>query len=281
MNEKYISIGKMAEINHITIATLRLYDDMDLLKPIFVDPETSYRYYDIKQNARLDMIAYLKELDMSLSEIKKVLDTKDISLIESILSDKNETIHKEINRLKLKHEAVERSIKSIETFKLAPTCDVPLLQFIDRLYIWKRKCTSNFYEGTILDYENELCYLRDQLLDNDFSYIHTFNVGTSIRKENFIANKLISDNIFIFVDKDINKARNDCEVVEAGMFASIYVDKYENEEEAAKKLLKFCEDNDYEILDDYICEELTEFNVFNESNRNMFLRLQVRIGFKK
>ena len=54
-----------------------------------------------------------------------------------------------------------------------------------------------------------------------------------------------------------------------------------NEEEAAKKLLKFCEDNDYEILDDYICEELTEFNVFNESNRNMFLRLQVRIGFKK
>ena len=74
----------------------------DACAALGIDPETSYRYYDINQNARLDMIAYLKELDMSLSEIKKVLDTKDISLIESILSDKNETIHKEINRLKLK-----------------------------------------------------------------------------------------------------------------------------------------------------------------------------------
>ena len=31
-----------------------------------------YRYYDIKQNACLDMIQYMKELGMELKEIKEI-----------------------------------------------------------------------------------------------------------------------------------------------------------------------------------------------------------------
>ncbi len=42
---------------------------MGLLKPCYVDEQTHYRYYDIKQNARLDMIQYMKELGMELKEI--------------------------------------------------------------------------------------------------------------------------------------------------------------------------------------------------------------------
>ena len=48
MNNNYLSIGEMAKMNHITVTTLRLYDELDLLKPVYVNPETNYRYYDIK-----------------------------------------------------------------------------------------------------------------------------------------------------------------------------------------------------------------------------------------
>ncbi len=34
--------------------------------------QTHYRYYDIKQNACLDMIQYMKELGMELKEIKEI-----------------------------------------------------------------------------------------------------------------------------------------------------------------------------------------------------------------
>ena len=34
--------------------------------------QTHYRYYDIKQNASLDMIQYMKELGMELKEIKEI-----------------------------------------------------------------------------------------------------------------------------------------------------------------------------------------------------------------
>lgn len=82
---KYIGIGEMAKLNRTTVPTLRLYDSMGLLKPCYVDEKTHYRYYDIKQNARLDMIQYMKELGMELKEIKEVLDQKDIDQIEKIL----------------------------------------------------------------------------------------------------------------------------------------------------------------------------------------------------
>jgi DNA-binding transcriptional MerR regulator len=55
MKGDYLSIGQMAEINHTTIPTLRLYDQMGLLKPSQVDAESGYRYYNIRQNARLHL----------------------------------------------------------------------------------------------------------------------------------------------------------------------------------------------------------------------------------
>jgi DNA-binding transcriptional MerR regulator len=57
---KKLSIGEMAKINHVSVQTLRYYDRIDLLKPIYVNEETNYRYYDIKQSAIVDMIQYMK-----------------------------------------------------------------------------------------------------------------------------------------------------------------------------------------------------------------------------
>jgi DNA-binding transcriptional MerR regulator len=66
-----LSIGEMAALNHTSVQTLRYYDKIDLLKPLYVDEDTNYRYYDIKQSAILDMIQYMKSLGMSLEQIKE------------------------------------------------------------------------------------------------------------------------------------------------------------------------------------------------------------------
>ena len=105
MDEKrtgYISIGEMAKMNRTTVPTLRLYDSMKLLTPCYVDEKTHYRYYDIKQNARLDMIQYMKELGIELKEIKSILDRKDLDLIEDVLMQKREQTLQEMEELKFK-----------------------------------------------------------------------------------------------------------------------------------------------------------------------------------
>ena len=53
MNNNYLSIGEMAKMNHITVTTLRLYDELDLLKPVYVNPETNYQWQPVRSAAAL------------------------------------------------------------------------------------------------------------------------------------------------------------------------------------------------------------------------------------
>lgn len=280
MKEDLIPIGKMATMNHVSIPTLRLYDEKNLLKPRYIDPETGYRYYDIQQNARLDLIAYMKELGMSLNEIASVLEKEDVELIEDILIQKNEQIYEQMRALKERRAAVSRAIMSIERYRKAPTKGTLVLEFIDRRYIWGLPCIGNFYEGDIKSYEAELYRFRNALTENGFNHIHTFNIGTSIDKNDFIQGNFKAKNIFIFTNHHDKADNTTLNIIDSGMFACIYLDNYDDELEYAKRLKEFCEENHYQIVGDYICEVLTEFNVFDSNQRSMFMKLQVPVKFQ-
>ncbi|MEG2002869.1 MAG: MerR family transcriptional regulator, partial [Clostridia bacterium] len=89
---QYLTIGQMAEANKISAQTLRLYDKMGLFCPTHRDDENGYRYYDIRQNARLDLIQYLKSMGLPLKEIKKQLDSENIDNITTLLINHRITI---------------------------------------------------------------------------------------------------------------------------------------------------------------------------------------------
>ena len=44
---------------------------------------------------------------------------------------------------------------------------------------------------------------------------------------------------------------------------------------------KYSLENRYAFCGDYICEVMTEFNVFDSEKRSMFLRLQVPVQFSR
>ncbi len=281
MKEQLLSIGKMAEINGVTIPTLRLYDKNGLLKPAYIDPDSSYRYYTLQQTARLDIIAYMKELGMSLGEIRSVLQKEDIALIEGILARKNEQLHEQMRRLKERHDAVERAISQIERYRKSPLTGTTSLEYIDRRYIWSIPCPENFYEKDRNSYEETVMALRRELINAGVQQVHSYNLGTTILQKNFEEGRFVADRVFIFSDKHILEHPGTVSAVESGMFACIYLDDYDDEIDFGKRLLAFCRENGYMICGDYICEELTEFNVFDDSRRNMFIRLQVPIKFSQ
>ena len=285
MKDELISIGKMAEINRMSVPTLRLYDEKGLLKPRYIDPETGYRYYDIDQNARLDMIVYMKELGMSLSQIREVLEKEDISLIEELLSQKNEQIHKQIRELRAQHDAVERAIMSIERYRKSPVTGTFSLEYIDRRFAYGIPCSHNFYQDDVHSYELLLRELRIKLDEEGFQQIHSYNIGTSIKKEDILERHFRADRIFIFTNtKELTKELSDpaeLRVVESGMYACIYLDNYDDEIRCAGLLLDRCRELGYQISGDYICEVMTGFNVFDSDPRSMFLRLQVPVTFQK
>lgn len=277
MKEKnLISIGEMAKMNRITIPTLRIYDEKDLLRPRYVDEETGYRYYDINQNARLDMIAYMKEMGMSLSEIGDVFSKGDILVIEDILNRKKDQIYQQIDLLKQQRDAVLRAIYAIERYCKSPSKGTITLEYIERRYIFGIPCISNFYND-VNSFEENVVELRSALNDAGYQQIHTYNIGTSILKEDYLRAAYVPRDIFIFTSHNDN--HQGVKVVDSGMYACIYLDDFDDEIPCAEKLRNYCEENHYQIAGDYICEIMTEFNVFDSNTRSMFMRLQVPLRF--
>jgi len=74
-------IGDFSKLCRLPVSALRYYADIGLLEPNHISDETGYRYYSVDQLPRLNRILALKDLGLSLTQIKDVLQ-EDLSLSE-------------------------------------------------------------------------------------------------------------------------------------------------------------------------------------------------------
>lgn len=74
-------IGDFSIVVDIPVKTLRYYDEIDLFKPSYQDYFTGYRYYESKQIFEIEKIKKLKEINLSLKEIKEYLKTNDVNIL--------------------------------------------------------------------------------------------------------------------------------------------------------------------------------------------------------
>lgn len=74
-------IGEFSAKVDISVKTLRYYDEINLFKPLYQDYFTGYRYYEEYQIFDACKIKKLKDLNLSLKEIKKYLETNDINIL--------------------------------------------------------------------------------------------------------------------------------------------------------------------------------------------------------
>src|SRR5271166_5850542 len=67
------SIGDFSKITGLTIKTLRYYHEQGLLVPTCVDEQTGYRYYDRAKIETARIIAHLRNLELSIDEVREIL----------------------------------------------------------------------------------------------------------------------------------------------------------------------------------------------------------------
>jgi DNA-binding transcriptional MerR regulator len=72
-SKKLYQIGEVSKICNIPIKTLRYYDEIELLIPRKIDPESKYRYYSNDQLTLVLVIKHFKEAGFSLKEINFIL----------------------------------------------------------------------------------------------------------------------------------------------------------------------------------------------------------------
>ena len=94
----YFTAGQFAQLHQINKRTLHYYDDIGLFSPAHKG-ENGYRYYTYAQSAELENILSLRELGMSIDEIKAYLKRPNAQAFRQIAAAKTEEIDSQIKRL--------------------------------------------------------------------------------------------------------------------------------------------------------------------------------------
>ncbi len=79
MNERrnYLTIGQFSTVSQLSLKALRLYEQHGILRPATVDPESRYRYYHPDQVETAVFIRLLRQMEMPLAIIQRVLQAKN------------------------------------------------------------------------------------------------------------------------------------------------------------------------------------------------------------
>jgi DNA-binding transcriptional MerR regulator len=80
-----LSIGTFADMTRLSIKALRLYDQLGILTPHHIDPQTGYRYYGVDQLSSARMIRSMRDMDMPLAIIRRMLAVIPVSLAQAEL----------------------------------------------------------------------------------------------------------------------------------------------------------------------------------------------------
>jgi serine/threonine protein phosphatase PrpC len=72
VDDGLLTIGAFSKACRLSPKALRLYDELELLRPARVDPDTGYRYYAPGQLEQARLVAWLRRLGMPLARIREV-----------------------------------------------------------------------------------------------------------------------------------------------------------------------------------------------------------------
>ncbi len=278
MREK-IPIGKMAKLNNITTQTLHHYDKIGLLSPCYIDPETNYRFYSIKQCACLDFIKYLKNMGFTLQEIKEAFAEKDADSIPKLLDEKIQWIDHKMNELAQMKKTLKIAAENYRAYRQIPEMGVVEREYLPERIIYCYDGKRDIYDDQLETYEYILRGLRDLALIHQFPTSYFCNVGSITRMDTIKQRKLTSTEIFMFVDATCSDVKG-IERLPAHEYVSIYCDHFSQEKVYAFKLIDYIVENQLEIAGDYICEVIVELPCWTQYERRMIMKLQIPVKKK-
>ena len=98
--KKLFSIGTVAKLKGVSVKMLRHYDEIGLLKPSYIDPDTGYRYYSSSQLLFIEFITFFRRGGASLKEIADACQDDNALAIADFAGKQIEKVQQEIEMLK-------------------------------------------------------------------------------------------------------------------------------------------------------------------------------------
>lgn len=103
-----LAIGEFSRLTHLSVRTLRRYHEAGLLIPAVVDPSTGYRSYDGHQIPTAQVIHRLRELDVPLVDVRRIIESTDPDRRAALVSGHLARLEAELDRTRVAVASLRR-----------------------------------------------------------------------------------------------------------------------------------------------------------------------------
>lgn len=172
---KLFTIGWFAKIHKTTKKTLMWYDEMDLLKPAVIG-ENGYRYYTYYQSPTLETILMLRELNVSIGEIKTFLSKRSAESMEQLLKEQIADLENTISHLKSIHQTLTVRHQDLATLL---NMDLSRIEIVE-----KKKCYLAVVPAREENIEEEIERVLAETQKQKLRRLHDASYGSMISVEN-------------------------------------------------------------------------------------------------
>lgn len=265
-------IGDFSKMSKVTIKALRYYEKEGLILPAYIDDNNGYRYYESNQLIDISRMISLKQIGLSIEEIKRILNN-EISM-ENILNSKKEALQDNINEYnyqlsKIKYLLEEKEMKNEIFEKIVPAYYVYYKEGVLKKY----SDASDFIQGSgtecLMLNPNIKCvkpgYCFMNYLDGEYKEKNIkVRYSQAVIKENKPFKE--SDSIRFM------------ELPECTCICIYHKGAYNELGKSYAKILKYIEENNYEIKD--YPRECYIDGIWNKENVSDWLT-EIQIPIKK
>lgn len=271
-----LSIGELAKLRGITTETLRHYDRIGLVKPAYIDKDTNYRYYSIYQYEIVGTIKELRQLGMSIDEIKQFLNNRNKKKSLELLKTKYEELIERLNELTELRDNICEKINHLELLENNSfnENEVIIKNIESRRIISLNRVISDelSLSYAVIELENILNEKAPIIASNRF--------GVIIEKEHLDIGNLIAPSVvFVFAREKTKVEEHLIREISGGLFACIrYYGDIWDREKSLRHLLEFIHENGYKIVGNPLQIVQIDITITNNINELLY---EIQIPIKK
>lgn len=142
------TVGEFSRLAQVSKRLLRYYDEIGLLKPMHIDRQTGYRYYSAEQMPQLNRILALKDLGLSLDQIRRMLhDHISADEMQGMLLLKKAEIEQQLQAELKRIRSIESRLQAIRSAEANHPINVVIKNIAAQPVLSLRTIVETFEDG--------------------------------------------------------------------------------------------------------------------------------------
>ena len=170
---KLLTIGQFAALHGINKKTLMWYDETGLFKPAAINPENGYRCYTYRQSPLLETILLLRELDVSINEIREFMKNRSAGNMKCLLDEKITELDQNILHLQAVRKTLCNHRQNMETLL---HMDLEEISIVDK----EERCLVTVDIGKDVTFEEEVEMITAETAKYRLGRLHDASYGSMI-----------------------------------------------------------------------------------------------------